>query len=313
MDEQEAARVDFIKITENTLAPDLFLATVAEAHRRGFLVSGHVPMGLGIFELANAGLSSVEHASNVLRLGHPREPDIARAVREGTLTREDASERYEKAFDQNVARAAYVKLAAAGVAVTPTLIGGRQLAWLDETDHSEDTFLRYLTRDFIASYQWRIERMANESADQRAQRKTRYRRIASQLPVLQEAGVMLLAGSDSAALNTYVYPAEALHTELGLFVEAGLSPLEALQAATINAARFMRRADLHGSIAVGKAADLVVLESNPLADIHATRHIHALVYRGEYRDRGQLDALLEEAATRRESLERGRAGTGRVE
>ncbi|GAB3279350.1 amidohydrolase family protein [Parahaliea aestuarii] len=306
MDEQQALGVDFIKITENTLPPALFLETVAEAHRRSLLVSTHVPLGLGIFELAAAGVSSIEHASYLLRLGSADEEDIARAVRAGELGADDANARYDRDFNQATANAAYARLAALDVAVTPTLIGGRQLAWLDETDHSDDAFLRYLTQQFTAKYQWRIGRMAGETAAQRAARKERYRLIAAQLPPLQEAGVTLLAGSDSAALNTYVYPAQALHDELALFVEAGLTPLQALQAATINGARFMRLGDDYGSISPGKRADLVVLEENPLEDIAATRAIHSLIRGGEVFDRAALDGMLDAAAARKQALETGR-------
>ncbi|TXS96754.1 amidohydrolase family protein [Parahaliea maris] len=310
MDEQQELGVDFIKVTENTLPPELFLQTVAEAHRRGLLVSTHVPLGLGIFELAEAGLSSIEHASYLLRLGYidkenVDEETIARQVRDGRLGTEQANAAYSDHFDQDTANAAYMRLAAAGVAVTPTLIGGRQLAWLAESDHREDAFLRYLTDDFTAKYQWRIDRMAGETEDQRAARKARYNLTAAQVPQLQAAGVTLLAGSDSAALNTYVYPAQALHDELALFTDAGLSPLHALQAATINGARFMRLGDDYGSIAPGKQADLVVLEENPLEDIRATTRIQALVHGGQLYDRAVLDALLEQAAARKKALEAG--------
>lgn len=302
MDEQQELGVDFIKITENTLQPDLFLATIEEAHRRGFPVSAHVPLGLGIFEMADAGLSSIEHASYLLRLGNPDEEAIARAVRAGEMTGEEAEAAYDD-FEQAIANTAYQRLARTGVAVTPTLIGGRQLAWLEETDHSQDDFLRYLTRDFTAAYQWRIDRMAGETPEQRRARKDRYHLIAAQVPALHQAGVTLLAGSDSASLNTYVYPAEALHEELTLFTEAGLAPLYALQAATLNGARFMRLGDEYGSIEPGKRADLVVLGSNPLEDIRATRDIYAVIHGGELLDRERLDSLLARAAERKQQLE----------
>lgn len=306
MDEQEALEVDFIKITENTLQPDLFLETVREARRRGLRVSSHVPLGLDIFALADAGLSSIEHATYLLRLGNPDQAKIARAVRAGEMSVEQARAAYDNNFDQATADAAYRRLAATGVAVTPTLIGGHKLAWLRETNHDDDAFLDYLTSDFTAKYAWRIERMAGETAAERQARKARYRLVAAQVPALQRAGVPLLAGSDSAALNTYVYPAVALHEELALFTEAGLSPLHALQAATLNGARFMGLARDYGSVATGKRADLVVLNSNPLADIRATTDIHAVIRGGEVFDRARLDALLARAAARKEALESAR-------
>ncbi len=307
MDEQQRLGVDFIKVTENTLQPDLFLETVREARRRGLTVSTHVPLGLGIFELAEAGVSSIEHASYLLRLGSADEEKVALAVREGRMGPEAANQHYRSKFEQETANAAYQRLAELGVAVTPTLIGGRQLAWLQDTDHSDDEFLRFLTQAFTANYQWRIDRMAGETDAERQARKSRYTLTAAQVPALQSAGVLLLAGSDSAALNTYVYPAEALHEELSLFVDAGLEPLAALQAATINGAIFMGVDEEYGSVSVGKRADLLVLEGNPLETIHATRHIHALVHGGRYLDRAALDGLLNEAGVKRARLDVARS------
>ena len=196
------------------------------------------------------------------------------------------------------------------LAVTPTLIGEWQLAYLKETDHSKDSFQRYLTKDFMSKYQWRIDRMAGETAADREARKARYQLTARQLPLLADAGVTLLTGSDSAALNTYVYPAQALHEELMLFQQAGLTPLRSLQAATVNAARFMGRWQDFGSVAPGKIADLVVLEQNPLQDIRATQAIAAVICRGQFLDKAKLSDLLREAEKRRAELDRSRSGTG---
>lgn len=302
----EAMGVDFIKITENTMKPDLFLDTVREARKRGHLVSTHVPYGVSIPELANAGVSSIEHASYLLRMGNAREGEIATLVRSGEMTPTQASVAYGENFDQKRAEAGYRLLAEHGVAVTPTLIGGRQLAYLAETDHSNDPFQQYLTRAFTSKYQWRIDRMAGEDTSDRRARKARYELVAGQLPRLAAAGVTLLAGSDSAALNTYVYPAEALHDELLLFQEAGLTPLQALRAATINGARFMGRGQDYGSIASGKKADLVILAENPLSDISATRTVRGVVQNGRHWSRAALDQLLQQAQERRAALDASR-------
>jgi imidazolonepropionase-like amidohydrolase len=109
---------------------------------------------------------------------------------------------------------------------------------------------------------------------------------------LFRAGVPLLAGTDE--LNPYCFPGFSLHDELGLLVQAGLSPLAALRAATSSPARFLGREDL-GVIAAGKLADLVLLEGDPLADIGNTRRIAAVVSRGTLHDRAALDGLLAEA------------------
>lgn len=303
MDLLQSQQVDFIKITENTLAPDLYLATIREARKRGLLVSSHVPYGTAIDELAQAGLSSIEHASYLLRLGFAGESRIAAQVRSGQLTNKQAADFYRQGFDQASADAGYRRLAAAGVAVTPTLIGGQQLAHLHDTDHSHDAFLQYLSTDFTANYQWRIARMAGETPAQQQERKDKEQLIAAQLPRLQQAGVVLLAGSDSAALNTYVYPAEALHAELQLWQQAGMQSADILRAATINGARFMHQSADYGAVAAGKKADLILLKQNPLLDISATRLLQTLVYQGKVYDRKALDLLLQQAAAQKQLLD----------
>jgi imidazolonepropionase-like amidohydrolase len=92
-----------------------------------------------------------------------------------------------------------------------------------------------------------------------------------------------------------VYPGFSLHDELALLVEAGLTPLQALQTATINPARFLGQEALFGTIAAGKTADLVLLDGNPLADVGATSRINGVVANGQFLSRDQLSALLAEA------------------
>ena len=188
----------------------------------------------------------------------------------------------------------------------PTLIGGKQLAYLAQNPHTNDAFLQYLTRRFTSKYQWRIDRMANETPEQKQRRKEQYELILKQIPYIQKAGIPILAGSDAAALNTYVYPALSLHEELVLFQDAGLTPLQILQAATINGAKFMGKIKENGSIDSGKDADIVILNTNPLQNIKATQDIYAVVNNGQYFDRKALDALLEKAKQVKQSLDKER-------
>jgi hypothetical protein len=108
------------------------------------------------------------------------------------------------------------------------------------------------------------------------------------IPDLHRAGVGILAGSDMAG----GFP---LHDELSLFVEAGLSPLDALRTATLNPASYLMATDSFGTVEVGKVADLVLLEANPLEDISNTQRIAAVVANGRYFDRNALDRMLSEA------------------
>jgi imidazolonepropionase-like amidohydrolase len=110
---------------------------------------------------------------------------------------------------------------------------------------------------------------------------------------MHEAGVVVLAGSDAGPYNSYTYPGAALHAELEALVEVGLTPAEALRAATVAPARFMGLEAELGRVAPGYRADLLLLDENPLEDIRATRSRSLVILRGEtVLDRAALDALL---------------------
>ena len=111
--------------------------------------------------------------------------------------------------------------------------------------------------------------------------------------MMRRSGVRFMIGTDAETF----YPAGfGLHNELGLFVSAGFSPLEALQAATLNPSVYFGKAADFGTVEVGKLADLVILEANPLDDIRNTGRIASVVTAGRYLDRKELDRLLSEAA-----------------
>jgi imidazolonepropionase-like amidohydrolase len=105
--------------------------------------------------------------------------------------------------------------------------------------------------------------------------------------------VFIMAGTD--AMNPYCLPGFSLHDELALLVESGLTPLAALQAATINTAKFMGRSAELGTVEAGKIANLVLLRADPLVDIHNTTQVEAVWLRGQYFDRTALAAMLEKA------------------
>ncbi len=122
---------------------------------------------------------------------------------------------------------------------------------------------------------------------------------------MHAAGVPILAGSDS--LDPFNYPGSSLHEELRLLVQAGFTPMEALQTATSNPARFLKR-NL-GALASDHLADLVILDANPLDDIANTERIHAVVQNGRVFDRAALDRLLAQARALAQPLRRARRPT----
>ena len=306
LDTLDRDKVDFIKITENTLGGELYLKSVAAAHARGYRVSGHVPLDVRIDELVSAGYTSVEHASYMLRLGRD-EAGIVDRLRKGSVTKAEASTLYTASFDQAKAKQAYASLAAKSLFVCPTLIGSYQLAYLKDTDHSKDVFLQYLSKSYVSNYAWRIERMANETPAQLQQRKDALTLLKTQLPLMLESGITLMAGSDAAALNTYVYPAESLLQELEIFAEAGLTSLQILQSATLAGAKYFKVTNRTASIQKNKDADLVLLDANPLDDIKNLRKVQAVFKNGTYYSREKLNAMLADSKATKERLDQSRA------
>jgi imidazolonepropionase-like amidohydrolase len=123
---------------------------------------------------------------------------------------------------------------------------------------------------------------------------TRRRFVDKELEVVKamhKAGIPFLAGTDTPP-GVYVFPGFSLHEELQRFVAAGFTPLEALQTATLNPAKYLGMEDRLGSIEKGKLADLVLLDANPLEDIRNTQKIAGVTVNGRYLSRGELDKML---------------------
>ena len=288
-----ADRVDFVKITDSTLTPELFLAAVRGARANGLRASGHIPMALTVQQAVDAGISSIEHLDYAYKAGVKDEAAIAADFAAGHITRAEANQRLDAGFDQATALAAYRGFAAKGVYVTPTLNGGRILDFLDQDDHADDAYLQYIGPKLQATYAWRVERAAKATPEQIEARHQQYHQVAAVLPLLQQAGVTIMAGTDAGFLNSFNYPGVGLHDELSLFVKEGLTPAQALSAATRAGPAWFGTLDRFGAVAQGKTADLVLLDANPLQDINATRRINTVVMRGQVYDRKALDALLE--------------------
>jgi adenine deaminase len=135
-----------------------------------------------------------------------------------------------------------------------------------------------------------------------------YGRVLDDLREMHRAHVRILPGSDAAV--ALIYPGSSLRDELGYFVDKiGMTPMEALISATRSAAEFSGTIDSLGTIQVGKLADLVLLDENPLADIRNVGRIHAVITRGELFDRVRLDSVL--AAARRRGPRSGSAAPSR--
>ncbi|MFT3934027.1 MAG: amidohydrolase family protein [Chitinophagaceae bacterium] len=298
LDSLQGLHVDFIKITDNTIKPSLYLEAVKEARKRGFKISGHVPYALTMQQVTDAGLSSVEHMGYVLKAGAKNEAAIANGLANGTIAGAAVMPMVLQNFDTAYALKVYRHMAAVGTAVTPTLSISRATSFLDQEDHWKDDYLKYLGQGLKNTYWWRVKRAAKDSAAQIALRHLVFEKSAGLLPLLHKAGVMIMAGTDAGYLNSFDYPGQSLHTELSLMVQYGLTPLQALQTAIINGPRYFGKQREYGRIAKSFYADILVLDKNPLEDIHNTQAINGVMVKGHYYSRADLDKLLAEVAAK---------------
>lgn len=295
LDRLQAMRVDFVKITDNTLRPEIFLYALKAAKARGLRTSAHIPYALTVEQAIAGGLSSVEHGDYLIKAGSTAEAQISRDYADKKLSYAEASDKLVDTFDPTLARTEFRKLARYGLFVTPTQNMGRILAYLDREDHSKDPALALIGPGLRETYNWRVERAAKADAAAVERRHREYELSATLLPLMRDAGITILAGTDAGYLNSFNYPGQGLHDELARFVESGLTPVEALRTSVINGPRFLGRQARYGAIAPGKAADIVLLGANPLTSIAATRDIRAVVRAGTLFDRAALDALLAQA------------------
>ena len=296
IDSLQKLKVDFIKITDNTLKSDLYLEILKEAKKRGLKTSGHIPYSLTMEQVSAAGLGTVEHGSYLLKACSIKEEELTEQISSGKVTYRDILPDILNSIEEGKAMKTFTMMAKNGTAVVPTLNISFTTSYLDQQNHSQDTYQRYLGKGLLKTYDWRVERAAKDDAKAIALRHASYEKTKSLMPLVQKAGVKIVAGTDSGYLNSFVYPGLALHQELVLFVEAGLTPLQALQTSIINGPWFLEKSKRYGSIESGNYADLVVLDENPLLDIRATQKINAVVLKGELLNRQSLDSLLEEIA-----------------
>jgi imidazolonepropionase-like amidohydrolase len=286
---------DFVKIYSG-VPREAYFAALDEAKKRSLSVSGHVPSGMLVREVSDAGQRSIEHFNEVFPGLSRDENDIKLEAARRRNTQNpmgglEQTARLVAGYDGETARRLVARLAANGTWVDPTLGIFHTIATMDQTDFANDP-----RRKYISAAMWTSWTAGVRSTARLAQQGVMFRQILSKehelIAMIRTARVGLLAGTDTGASNPYMFPGFSLHEELALLVDAGLTPMEALQAATRNAAVFMGKLDTLGTLEKGKSADMVLLDRNPLDDIKNTRTINTVVVRGKVWSKGDLEKQL---------------------
>jgi len=282
--QQAAAGVDQIKVYSN-LDLELLQAITEEAHRLGLKVVGHVAEAIYLEDAVAAGQDGIEHLHGfdkvigkllggpiTLKRGGmgvdfqywPRLPEVDRAALQAVLGR----------------------LAESGVAVCPTVVVfqvGVNVRAVIAGDHARSEYFSPGIRQIWQTV-W---------ASQTDIPAVIWQSMAAFVRELHEAGVTLLVGTDLTFPG--IIPGYAVHEEMAIWQEAGITPADVLRSATLVPARFMGLEERLGSIAAGKSASMVLLRANPLQDVRNAQQIEGVFLRGKHYSREDLDRLLAEA------------------
>ncbi|HMF55105.1 MAG TPA: amidohydrolase family protein [Pyrinomonadaceae bacterium] len=285
---------DFIKVQE--LLPRVaYFAVADEARRQGMTFVGHVPESISAQEASDAGQRSIEHLTGILRSSSSEE-DLLEPGWRGIKHLLDT-------FDEQKARSLFARFVKNRTWQCPTLVWERGYFYLDRNGFTNDSRLKYIPHSWqeVIWGNFAREQLRNRTDDDARQGRRRFQLEMQVVREMRRAGVEFLAGTDTPAPG--IFPGFSLHDELALLVESGLTPMEALQAATRNAAKFLGLLSTRGTVERGKVADMVLLEANPLEDIRNTRRIEAVVVGGRLLAKSDLQAMLagveEEAARQR--------------
>jgi imidazolonepropionase-like amidohydrolase len=284
---------DFIKL-QSLIPREAVFAIADEAKKQEIPFAGHVPDAVRAGEMSNAGMASFEHLIGIFEGSSPREDEFLKGGK--------GAKQFLDTFDDARFQALAALLAKNQTWQCPTLVWEAGGNLLDQRDLVHDARAKYVPNSWKEKTWKRFtEEIKRDFVSEDVE--TRRKFVAKELVVvgqLRRAGVSFLAGTD-APPGVYIFPGFSLHEELQLFVAAGFTPLEALQTATINPARFFGMADRLGTVEAGKLADLVLLDANPLDDIRNTLKIAAVISNGRFFSRGDLDKMLArvEAAARR--------------
>ncbi len=276
--------VDFIKV-QSVISHDAYLAAAAEAHKQGLPIVGHVPDKVRIREVVEAGQKSIEHLMGIFE---------GCSTEEGKFIKGKGSLKLLLTTQDQQRCDSLTKLLAKNQTwQVPTLAWQRGGTFLDQRDLKHQPLDKYVPA-YWRDVTWRRftdEMMPDLLRDPLALRQEYFARNLQMVGALHHAGVPFMAGTDTAP-GVYIMPGFSLHDELANFVEAGFTPMESLQTATSNPAKFLRMEASFGSVEPGKVADLVLLRANPLEDIRNTQKINVVIAHGRLFDRGGLDQIL---------------------
>lgn len=291
-----SVRADFLS-TDAFIPRAAVFALAREARKLRIPFAGRVPLSVSVIEASDSGQRSVEQEDDLMRACTSREAALRAELADTTKRRsgDDPLQIPSQAraitsyYDPVRCRLVMEALARNHTWVTPTLVAYHAYAHSFDSAARHPEWSKYVPR--VIEGGWRQKMLAVPKPDSaRVKSSFSFDRTSA----LNKAGVVLLAGTD--APRAFIYPGFSLHEELALLVRSGLTPLEALRTATYNPANYLGALDSLGTVERGKIADLVLLDADPLKDIHNTTRISAVIANGSVIDSAARAALLNHVA-----------------
>lgn len=307
-DEEEAVKrvnevedkKDFIK-TYNAILPGPFNKMAEEARKNGVSFLGHKPRSVPAIVASKQGMKSFEHARVFLYDCFPGAADVQEEYRarisgekqgKGPIVSREIMQSMVNNHDPEMFAELVEVMKANNTWYVPTHITRKMDAYADDKDYLNDPRLKYISMGQTFAWKQDTKGMV-ESDPSEAGRKAYMDFYKKGLELSKKAydmGLPILLGTD--ANDTYCFPGLGIHDELEALVAGGLTPREALLTGTRNPAQYYGWEADYGSVSLGKVADLILLDENPLEDITHTSKIQSVVFQGVLYDRSELDEML---------------------
>lgn len=278
---------DFVKVY-NKIPANLYYKLVNEAHKRGMRVEGHVPMAISAVDASNAGQLSIEHLLGIPELCTHDSLFKDRKDNNwfGAVMKFDDYATIK--IDEELAKKNFDILKKNNTYVCPTLV-----VWYNylhpDSGYEKNPVTAKFEADVKDYWSGEIGNYRKKEPAQKAMMLKKYATMQKVTYLLYKNGVKLIAGTD--AINPYVYPGFALHTEFKLLKAAGIPDSYILKMGTINAAQYLGLENKYGQVKPGKKASLVLLAGNPLQNIENTNKIEAVILNGKVITKDKLKKM----------------------
>lgn len=274
--------IPFIK-TYNDLSKSAYITLAKAATAANISIVGHIPNSVTLIEALASGHKTIEHAKTIPMYCSG---DVSEAKKRSLYQFTDAVNNY----NSEVCLQSLQAIKSTNSFYVPTHLTVKMPAFITQSPDKIKLAQRYIPKEFLWSWQQEIKHYDENPAVVKKYQQL-YKHTLDITGIANKLGVKIMLGTD--ANDTYIVPGFSAHEELSELVKAGFSTVDAIKAATIIPARFLKLEQEYGSVTVDKFADLLLLDKNPLENINNTRSINTIFYNGRIIVKADINHLFE--------------------